>query len=272
MNSSVLICSLALMFPPAAAPAGQLPADMRVDLPRDVRLVLFGVPSIQEARTAEQALLKGIDAYEEAEQAKAGHAALEQARGRVCYRLGRFDQTLATLLSKLREMEHFNGLEHYRELARELAVQAESLAAYCGDSAEPMVDEGDAAEGDAAEQRPPASGDPMKQLRAHVAEIDRTLEQIEIAARPDAERKAQLDKELGGVGQFALQLKAFVDQIKNAPIEGREMVIDPSELIQGVQGLIDTLRERKRQRELRQLEGAPESDQSRLRYRRRYLE
>jgi hypothetical protein len=258
------------MFPSGNAPASQLPADMRVDLPRDVRLVLFGVPSVQEARTAEQALIKGIDAYEQAQVEKAGQAALEQARGRVCYRLGKFDQTLATLLAKLRELEHFNGLGHYRELARDLAVQAESLAAYCGDSAEPMVEEGDAVEDDAGEQRPPASDDPIKQLRADVAAIDRTLGQIEIAARPDAERKAQLDKELGGVGQFALQLKTFVDQIKNAPIEGREMVIDPTELIQGVQGLIDTLRERKR--ELRQFEGTPESDQSRLRYRRRYLE
>lgn len=245
MNTATLLLSLFVGCFPDNATTARIARDSRFELPRDVRITLFGVPSIQQAKAVEEGLRDVLREYEaDLARPEVDKAKLEQDKARLCFRLGKFDQSLAALLAKLREVERFKGSEEYQSLARELATRSDTLGEFCGDSPEPVVQEGDG-----NEAAPPKSTDLTKQLKATLAQIDETLDKIELAAKPDEERKAQLEKEIGSIGQLGLQLKSMIDQLKTTPIGGAEIAVDVNELIQGVQSLVDALRERSLERE-----------------------
>ena len=268
MNTATLLLSLFVGFGPDKATTTQLPRELRVELPRDVRIVLFGVPSIKGVKALEEGLRDALREYEQdLARTELDKAKLDRDKAKLCFRLGKFDQSLGTLLTKIREQERFKGLEEYQRLARELAARSQTLGEFCGDSPEPVVQEGDA-----DETAPAKPTDLTKQLKATLAQIDETLGKIELAARPDEERAAQLEKEISSIGQFALQLRALVDQLKTVATDGGEITVDVNDLIQGVQNLADTLRERRLERERREQKDVKEpTDQSKQRSRRRQL-
>ena len=268
MNTVTLLLSIFVGLGPDNPATARLPRDLRVEVPRDVRIMLFGVASIKPVKAVEEGLRDALREYEaDLARAELDRAKLQRALAKLCFRLGKFDQSLVALLTKLREQERFKGLEEYQALARELAVRAEAVGEFCGDSPQPVVQEGD---GD--EPSPPKPTDLTKQLKAALQQIDETLGKIELAARPDEERAAQLEKEISSIGQLGLQLKTLVDQIKAVATEEGEFRIDVNELIQGVQSLVDTLRERRLQRERKeQREPKEPTEPSKQRTRRRQL-
>lgn len=268
MNTVTLLLSLFVGLGPDNPATARLPRDLRVELPRDLRIILFGVPSIKPVKAVEEGLRDALREYEQRlAGAKLDKAKLERDNARLCFRLGKFDQALAALLAKLREQERFKGLEEYRALARELAGRAEALGEFCGDSPQPVVQEGD---GD--ETAPPKPADLTKQLKAALDRIDATLGKIELAVTPDEQRAAELEKEISSIGQLGLQLKTLVDQLKAVATEEGEIRIDVNEIIQGVQSVVDTLRERRLERERREQKDPKEpTDPSKQRSRRRQL-
>lgn len=241
--ASILLIQTSMAF------AGDGQPDMRVELPRDLRLMLLGVPSTRDARAAQKSLQDALAEYDVARAAKdAGKAKLDQTTARIYFRLGKFDQSLATLTNQLRDQERIKGLEDYRTLARELAVRAESLGELSGDSAAPVVDEGDA-----VPDVPSGPVDLSQRVKSVVARIDETLEKIERASQSDADRKGQLDRDLGTVGQFVLHIRGTVDQIKDVSAKGAgDTQIEVDRFVKDVQGLIELIRERKREKPLRE--------------------
>jgi hypothetical protein len=243
--------SLALAF--ACNAAGQTeapPKDLRAELPRDVRIILLGVPSVRNSRIAAENLRKAIDdlqanlAGENADRNK-----IEQDRFRVYFRLGQFDDALAVLKQSLRDQERIKGLEAYRDFARALELHSETLASFTGTSEAPTVSE----DGDAPVSNPMPSSpaDLVKQLRNELVQIEELLARIEEKARPDEERKAQLEKDVGSLGQFVFQIRNLTEDIRAAEAGHGTVRVDTSEIVRGVQGLIDVIRERKREREAR---------------------
>jgi hypothetical protein len=223
---------------------------MRAELPRDVRIVLLGVPSVRNSRIAAENLRKAIGeleadlAHEGADRNK-----IDQDRLRVFFRLGQLDDALAVLKQSLRDQERIKGLEEYRDFARALELQSETLAGFTGTSEAPLVAEDDDA--------PPSSPVPAtpaelaKRLKLELVQIADILDQIERKAKPDEERKAQLESELGSLGQFVFQIRNFADNIRAAEAGHGTIRVDTDEIVRGVQGLVDVIRERKRERELR---------------------
>ncbi len=251
MRTASLILTISLAWT-ATAFAGDGGQDMRVELPRDLRLMLLGVPSTRDARAAETNLREAIRDYEtkmaDKDAAKSGS---DRAAAKLFFRLGKFDQTLTALTNQLREQERIKGMEDYRTMARELAVRSESLGGFGGDSAAPVVDDGDDA---AVPQKPAAAaGDLTGELKSQLALIDETLDRIDQMTKLDQERKAQLDRDMGTLGQFVLHLKGTVEQIRDVSVRGAgEVKVDADRFVQDLQGVIDVIRERKRERLLRE--------------------
>jgi hypothetical protein len=243
-TAALIMATLFFQGPPTKG--GDGPPDMRVELPRDLRLMLLGVPSTQAARAAQTGLQEAVREYAAATAGERAVAAnIQQATARLYFRLGKFDQAVASLVSQMRDQERIKGLEAYRTLGRELAVRAESLSRLSGDSAAPVIDEEEA-------PNATAPGELALEVKASITSIDETLTKIEQASKADAERKAQLDRDMGTIGQFVLHLRGTVEQIRDVSAKGAgEVQIETDRFVQDVQSIIDLIRERKRERQLR---------------------
>lgn len=224
--------------------------DMRAELPRDVRIVLLGVPSVKSARNAETHLRNSIALLQD-ELAKKSpvRTKLEQARAAVYFRLGQFDNALLTLRDALHDQERVKGLEEYGEFARAIELHSESLAALTGTSEAPTISED--GDGPAPAQTSSDPAEFAKQLDRELAAIDRLLDKIDQKSKPDAERKAQLEKDVGSLGQFVFQIRNLTEDIKAAEAGEGTVRVDTGEIVRGVQGLIDVIRDIKRERELK---------------------
>jgi hypothetical protein len=228
--------------------ATQEPQDLKAELPRDIRIMLLGVPSIQGTVAAQDNLRNAVQAYED-DLAKGASAAnkLDQDKARVYFRLGQVDQNLSALVKAMRDQERIKGLEEYRDLARELELRSESLASLSGSSSSPTVSEdGDAP---AAETVPSSPADFVKLVKAEVAKIDEVLRKIDQKAKPDEERKAQLEKDVGALGQFVFKMKNLAEGIRAAEAGQGEVTVDTNEIVRGVQGLVESIRRLKQERE-----------------------
>jgi hypothetical protein len=246
MKTAPLLISLSLLAFNSAWGA-EPPRDLKIELPRDARILVFGVPSVAGARAAGEGLRQALADYA-AEKGKG-----EETKAKIFFRLGRFDHTLSSLADKLREQQRIKGLEGYEDLARELDIESESLAMLAGVSAVPVIVE-DGEAGDAA-QAADADANLAIQLRTQLARIDATLDKIEDEVKPDEERKVELEARVSELGQFVLHIKSFFEQVKGARDgELAEVTFDGREIAQGVQNLIDALREI---REERSLQGDP---------------
>ena len=260
MKTTGCCIAVTFLFSVNAFVAADPPQDLRAELPRDVRIVLLGVPSVENIRTTEANLRQAIQGVQD-ELAKdsTSPTKIEAAKARLFFRLGQFDEAVAALAKSLHDQERIKGLEEYRDLARELQLHSESVANLSGTSEAPLVQEDDA---------PPAALAPdnprelVKQLKAQLDQFDDVLRRIEVKARPDADRKAQLEKEVGTLGQFVFQIKNLTADLKAAEAGEREVRVDTGEIVRGVQGLIDVIREKKREREKSQ-PAQPESAEPR---------
>lgn len=250
---SMILVLVGCTFPNVGA--AQEPQDLKAELPRDIRIMLLGVPSIQGTLAAQENLRNAVREYED-DLAKEGIAAnkLDQDKARVYFRLGQLDQNLSALVKAMRDQERIKGLEEYRDLARELELRSESLASLCGTSSSPLVSEdGDAP---AVENAPSSPADFVKQVKAELARIDESLRKIDQKAKPDEERKAQLEKDVGALGQFVFKMKNLAEGIRAAETGQGEVTVDTNEIVRGVQGLIESIKRLKQEREER---GVPES-------------
>ena len=154
---------------PSYIAAAEIPKDLGIELPRDVRILLLGVPSIQNAQAAESRLRAALEEYEQDVTAGAANSGrLEQDKARICFRLGKLDESLAALVSKMRELQRIKGLEDYHSLARELESRAEPLAIFSGDSPIPVVQEEAAGE----EANNIAATESVNQLKGSLTRID----------------------------------------------------------------------------------------------------
>jgi hypothetical protein len=241
-------CTLALALTGCAVLQSEPSAkDLRAELPRDVRIVLLGVPSVKNARTAWDNLSKALDDLD-AEFAEAGSPSrIEQLKLKLYFRMGQLDDSLASLTQTLREQEKIKGLESYRDFARALELHSQSFGGLAGTSDTPLVSEDDAPP---SNPTPASATELAKQLRVQLNELDRLLVQIEHKAKPDQERKAQLEKDVGAVSQFVFQIRGLSEDIRAAEA-GQPVRVDSGEIVRGVQGLIDTIRELKREKELK---------------------
>jgi hypothetical protein len=141
-----------------------------------------------------------------------------------------------------------------------LQLHSESLAGLTGASDAPVVAEDDAPP---SSSMPLSAADLAKQLKTEMAELDRLFTQIELKAKPDEERKAQLEGDLGALGQFVFQIRNLTEEIRAAE-EGRGAVrVDTNEIVRGVQGLVDVIRDIKREKELKRSPGTRESTEPR---------
>jgi hypothetical protein len=230
--------------------AAQDPQDLKAELPRDIRIMLLGVPSIEGSVAALDNLRNAVQEYED-DLGREGIAAskLDQDKARVYFRLGQLDQNLSALVKAMRDQERIKGLEEYRDLARELELRSESLASLSGTSSSPTISE----DGDA----PPAASTPnspaefAKQVKAELAKIHDVLRKIDQKAKPDEERKAQLEKDVGALGQFVFKMKNLADGIRAAESGQGEVTVDTNEIVRGVQGLVESIRRLKQEREQR---------------------
>jgi hypothetical protein len=241
-----------VLFCYSISSAAQEPQDLRAELPRDIRIMLLGVPSIQGTLAAQENLRNAVREYED-DLAKEGIAAnkLDQDKARVYFRLGQLDQNLAALVKTMRDQERIKGLEEYRDLARQLELRSESLASLCGTSTSPTVSE----DGDvpAPESVPSTPADFVKQVKAELDQINEVLRKIDQKAKPDEERKAQLEKDVGALGQFVFKMKNLAEGIRAAEGGQGEVTVDTNEIVRGVQGLIDSIKRLKQEREERSL-------------------
>jgi hypothetical protein len=134
-------------------------------------------------------------------------------------------------------------------LARELELRSESLASLCGSSSSPTVSEdGDAT---AAPSSPSSPAEFVKQVKLELAKIDEVLRRVDLKAKPDEERKAQLEKDVGALGQFVFKMKNLADGIRAAESGQGEVTVDTNEIVRGVQGLVESIRRLKMEREQR---------------------
>jgi hypothetical protein len=222
--------------------------DIRAELPRDVRIVLLGVPSVKNARVAQENLGRAL-ADLQAELERPGPAGkTEQHKYRIFFRLGQLDDAMQSLAQLLRDQERIKGLESYRDFARALQLRSESLAGLSGVSEAPLVTEDDALP---TSPQPASAPDLAKHLSSELAEIDRLLTQIELRAKPDEERKAQLEKDVGALGQFVFQIRNLTEDIRAAEAGQGAVRIDTNDIVRSVQGLVDVIRDLKREKELK---------------------
>jgi len=245
--SMIVVLSCCSICVPIAA---QEPQDLKAELPRDIRIMLLGVPSIQGTLAAQENLRSAVQAYEDdlAREAIAANK-LDQDKARVYFRLGQLDQNLAALVKSMRDQERIKGLEEYRDLARELELRSESLASLSGSSSSPTVSEdGDAPSADSA---PSSPADFVKQVKTELARIDEVLRKVDLKAKPDEERRAQLEKDVGALGQFVFKMKNLAEGIRAAEAGQGEVTVDTNEIVRGVQGLVESIRRLKQEREQR---------------------
>lgn len=248
----VLTSLAALLAAGSACGAAEDPVrDLRAELPRDVRIVLLGVPSVKAALAAEENLRKAtLNLESDLANESTAPARLDQDRARVFFRIGQLDETLAVLRRSLRDQERIKGLEEYRDLARSLDLHSEVLATLSGTSEAPLVQEDDDAGAAGTGVTGPA--DLVRQLKVELPKMDQTLRRIEARARPDEERKMQLERDVGALGQFVFQIRNLTEDLRAAETSGRaEIRVDSGEIVRSVQGLIDGIRDIKREKERR---------------------
>jgi hypothetical protein len=224
-------------------------ADVRAELPRDIRVILLGVPSVTNVRASAENLARAVadlDA-ELAGDTPASHR-IDAARGRIFFRLGQMDEAMAGLKQALRDQERIKGLESYRDFARSLELHSETLAVVSGTSEAPAVSEDDSPVPTAA---PATPRELVRLLKSELEQIDELLTKIDQQAKPDADRKAQLERDMGALGQFVFQMRNMAEDIKADAGQGTRRV-DTGEIVRGVQGLIDAIRDMKREKELKQ--------------------
>jgi hypothetical protein len=222
------------------------PADMRAELPRDLRIILLGVPSVRDARGAEQNVQKALRAMEDAISEEVSAVRMEKSRARVCFHLGQLDQALAALSRLMREVERVKGLEEYGTFARQLELKADSVRALCGASDAPVIVEDD--ELDSQESADFGPQDFVRRVNGELADIHAVLARVELKSQPDEERKAELERDFGGVGQFAFYIKNLVDKLKVAEDQPVDVTIDSNEIMHGVQSIIAAVRNLKQQK------------------------
>src|SRR5262249_55925190 len=92
--------------------------DLRAGLPRDVRIVLLGVPSVKNTRSSAENLARAVEQLEAGLASGVDPARIDQDKSRVFFRLGQLDDAMSVLRQSLRDQEHIKGLEEYRDFAR----------------------------------------------------------------------------------------------------------------------------------------------------------